>query len=116
MEKKDLYFVIFEQQKSFEQTKNLVTREKIDEIFQLKSLKMPIIITGVRRCGKSSLLKIIKDELKLEEKEYLYVDFNDERLINFSVEDFQKIIDFLNENDYKPNCTLFIDEKIGRAS
>ena len=31
-------------------------------------------------------------------------------MINFSVEDFQKIIDFLDENDYKKNCVLFLDE------
>ena len=110
MERKDLYFVLFEQQKDFEQIKNLVDREKSDEIIKLKSLKMPIIITGVRRCGKSSLLKIIKDKLNLKEKEYLYIDFNDERLVNFSIDDFQKIIDFLDENDYKKNCILFLDE------
>lgn len=110
MERNSLYFVLFEQQKNFEQIKDLIDREKTNEIIKLKSLKMPIIITGVRRCGKSSLLKIIKNELKLKEKEYLYIDFNDERLINFSVEDFQKIIDFLDENGYKNNCVLFIDE------
>jgi len=110
MERDNLYFVLFEQQKDFEQIKNLVDREKTNEITKLSLLKMPIIITGVRRCGKSFLLKIIKNELKLKEKEYLYIDFNDERLINFSVEDFQKIIDFLDENDYKKNCVLFLDE------
>ncbi len=110
MERDNLYFVLFEQQKDFEQIKDLIDREKTREIINLKSLKMPVIITGVRRCGKSSLLKIIKDELKLKEKEYLYIDFNDERLINFSTEDFQKITGFLDENDYRDNCVLFIDE------
>jgi len=110
MERNDLYFVLFEQQKDFEQIKDLIDREKSEEIIKLVSLKMPIIITGVRRCGKSSLLKIIKNKLNLNKKEYLYINFNDERLINFEVEDFQKIIDFLDENDYKKNCVLFIDE------
>ena len=110
MERDNLYFVLFEQQKDFEQTKGLVNREKTDEITKLSLLKMPIIITGIRRCGKSSLLKLIKNKLKLKEKEHLYIDFNDERLINFSVDDFQKIIDFLEENDYKKDCILFIDE------
>ena len=108
MERDNLYFVLFEQQKDFEQTKGLVNREKTDEITKLSLLKMPIIITGIRRCGKSSLLKLIKNKLKLKEKEHLYIDFNDERLINFSVDDFQKIIDFLEENDYKKDCILFI--------
>src|SRR3989344_7982090 len=110
MERDNLYFVLFEQQKDFEQIKNLVDREKTNEITKLSLLKMPIIITGVRRCGKSFLLKIIKNELKLKEKEYLYINFNDERFVDFSVEDFQKIIDFLNEEKYKEGCFLFIDE------
>jgi len=41
---------------------------------------------------------------------YLYVDFNDERLIDFSIGNFQMIIDFLDENNYIKNCVLFIDE------
>jgi len=53
MERKELYFVLFEQQKDFEQTKDLVDREKSEDIIKLKTLKMPVIITGVRRCGKS---------------------------------------------------------------
>jgi hypothetical protein len=55
-------------------------------------------------------MHIIKDKLKLKEKQYLYIDFNDERLVEFSVNDFQKILDFLNEQDYEKNCYLFLDE------
>jgi len=110
MERKELYYVLFEQQKDFEQTKDLVDREKSEDIIKLKTLKMPVIITGVRRCGKSSIFKIIKNRMGLNEKEYLYVDFNDERLVDFSISNFQIIIDFLDENNYKKNCVLFIDE------
>jgi predicted AAA+ superfamily ATPase len=71
---------------------------------------MPLVITGVRRCGKSFLLKIIKDKLNLKEKGYFYVNFNDDRLVKFEVEDFQKILDFMHEQNYKEKCFLFIDE------
>jgi uncharacterized protein len=110
MERKELYFVLSEQQKDFNEIKNLIKRDTLKHIIKFISLKMPIIITGVRHCGKSSLLKLIQNELKLKEKEYFYINFNDERLINFSTQDFQMIIDFLNEFNYKKNCTLFIDE------
>ena len=111
MEKQDLYFVLFEQQKNFEDAgKDLVDREAINQILELISLKLPIVLTGVRRCGKSSLLRLIKDKLNLEEKGFLYVNFNDERLINFSIDDFQKILDYVEENDYKKNCVFFFDE------
>ena len=110
MRREDLYFTLFEQQKDFEEERPTVKRELTKKVLNLLPLKTPIIITGVRRCGKSFLLKLIKNELGLKEKEYFYVNFNDDRLVNFSVEDFQKILDFLNENGYKEGCALFIDE------
>lgn len=110
MKRDYFYLVLKEQQDDFEQENPTVNREMAQKSINLLSLGMPIVITGVRRCGKSFLLKLIKEELKLKDKEYLYVDFNDERLVNFELEDFQKIIDFLNEQEYKEKCVLFIDE------
>ena len=110
MDKEKLYYTLYEQQKDFEGIKNLISRKKTSEIIKLINLKLPIIITGIRRCGKSSLLKIIKNKLHLKNKEYLYIDFNDDRMIDFTINDFQKIIDFMNENEYKKKCYLFLDE------
>lgn len=110
MKREDLYFVLFEQQKEFDEEVFYVKRELAKKAIELISLKLPVIITGVRRCGKSFLLKIIKEDLKLKEKEYFYINFNDERLTGFLIEDFQKILDFLNEQKYKEKCFLFIDE------
>ena len=44
-----------------------------------------LIITGVRRCGKSVLLQQLRD--KLVEKDFFF-NFDDERLVNFKLEDF----------------------------
>ena len=41
-----------------------------------------LIITGVRRCGKSVLLQQLRD--KLEEKDFFF-NFDDERLVNFKL-------------------------------
>src|SRR3989344_4402174 len=110
MNREELYSILFEQQKDFEDEKPTIPREMAEKAIKLVSLEMPLVITGIRRCGKSFLLKIIKDELKLKDKDYFYINFNDERLIKFGVEDFQKIIDFINEQNYKDKCFLFIDE------
>ena len=110
MKREDLYLIISEQQKDFEEEKPTIPRELTKTAINLVSLQIPIIITGVRRCGKSFLLKLIKQELKLKEKEYLYLNFNDERLVKFTIEDFQKITDFLNEQNYKEKCIIFVDE------
>lgn len=110
MKREDLYYVLFEQQKEMAKEKEFIEREETDRTLSFLHLKLPIIITGVRRCGKSTLLYILKNYLKLKEKEYFYVNFNDERLVDFSIEDFQKVLDFLNEQGYKENSYLFLDE------
>src|SRR3989338_1600344 len=111
MERDKIYNLLFEQQNDFnDDTHKLVNRELTARLLSFLPLKLPIIVTGVRRAGKSTLLRILTKELKLEEKEYLYVNFNDERLISFSPEDFQKILDFLEEQNYKKGCFLLIDE------
>lgn len=110
MKREALYLILFDQQKDFERENPTVKREITSKVLDLLSLRMPIIITGIRRCGKSFLLKLIKEELHIKEKGYFYINFNDERLVDFSIEDFQKIIDFLNEQGYKDKCFLFIDE------
>ncbi|MBU0460312.1 MAG: AAA family ATPase [Nanoarchaeota archaeon] len=110
MDREQLYYVLFEQQKDFKKKEDFVPRELTSEVLSRLHLKLPIIITGLRRVGKSTLLKILTEELNLSDKECFYINFNDERLISFTPSDFQKILDFLNEQDYKENCYLFIDE------
>ena len=110
MNREELYSILFEQQNDFEKEHPTIPREKADKAISLISLNMPVIITGLRRCGKSFLLKLIKEKLNLNEKDYFYIDFNDDRLVKFEIEDFQKIIDFMHEQNYKEKCFLFIDE------
>ena len=110
MERKDLYYVLFEQQKEMNLESNFIKRELTKKVLSFLNLKLPIIITGVRRSGKSTLLYLIKNELKLKDKEFIYVNFNDERLTDFSIKDFQKILDFLEEEDFRDNCIILLDE------
>ena len=110
MERKDLYYVLFEQQKEMNLESNFIKRELTKKVLSFLNLKLPIIITGVRRSGKSTLLYLIKNELKLKDKEFIYVNFNDERLTDFSIKDFQKILDFLEEEDFRGNCIILLDE------
>lgn len=110
MRREDLAFVLFAQQKDFEEEKPIIKRQIVEKALDLIKLNLPLIITGVRRCGKSYLLRIIKDELKLKNKEYIYINFNDDRLANFEIEDFQKILDFIHEQKYNEKCFFFIDE------
>jgi len=104
MNKSQLHQIIYSQQKEFNSKSNLINRVIEKNIYKLIKAKLPIIITGVRRCGKSSMLKLLKKDNSL------YINFNDERLLNFSTDDFQKIRDYLEEQNYSQNTTLFLDE------
>ena len=83
MDRNSLYLLLSDQQVSFFRPQNLIPREAVPKVVSLLKLKLPLIITGVRRCGKSSLMMLVRDKLKLEEKRCLFIDFSDERLINF---------------------------------
>ena len=111
MKYEELAYALVEQQNKFEEEQEKpVNREMIEKAIRLLRFNMPVFITGVRRCGKSFLLHLIKEKLNLKNRQYFYIDFNDERLTDFKVEDFQKVIDFLNTEGYEKKCYLFIDE------
>lgn len=65
-----------------------------------------IILSGIRRCGKSTLMHEIRHYS--EESDY-YLNFDDERLINFTVEDFQQLYELFIEL-YGLQHTFYFDE------
>ncbi|BAI61447.1 conserved hypothetical protein [Methanocella paludicola SANAE] len=48
---------------------------------------LAVIISGVRRCGKSTLLK----QIMKKNRSYNYFNFEDERALNFEVSDFERL-------------------------
>jgi predicted AAA+ superfamily ATPase len=85
---------------------NYVTREIDANLDQLESLQQIVIITGIRRCGKSTTLQLIRQKNK--EKNY-YLNFDDERLTIFSLDDFQKLLELFIEL-YGEQKTFYFDE------
>lgn len=83
-----------------------VSRSIYDQVMPLKLNNEIIIITGLRRCGKSTLLQKIRSEEK--EKSY-YLNFEDDRLINFDVTDFQLLLEVFIEI-YGVQKTIYFDE------
>lgn len=74
----ELKQIYLDQQELFEHEKELVDREiNLDRYI---NTTQAIVISGVRRCGKSSLLRIIKDKMKLSGSDYCYFNFDDERI------------------------------------
>ncbi len=108
MEKALLKEIILEQQKEIEQKINGGTERT--ELSQLnKYLKLPhtIIIAGIRRAGKSTLLLQIMENFYKDN--CYYFNFEDERLLNFEVEDFNMLYELFLEIKGKKK-TFFFDE------
>ena len=63
-----------------------------------------LVVTGVRRCGKSTLLKQM---LETDDSRKLFLSFEDPRLFDFELSDFE-ILDSIIENTKSE--TLFFDE------
>ena len=70
------------------------------------------VITGVRRCGKSSLMEMIKDELiasDIREECIIYIDLDSRKYRKIKTDDeFEKIVDELSIT--KETKYLFVDE------
>lgn len=109
MERELLKEILLEQRKRIEKAKNgdFVKREKLGEMPDFVGMKHSIVITGVRRCGKSVFLsQIIKNFFP---ESYYYVSFDDERLAGFELKDFSRLYEVCLEL-FGESKTFFLDE------
>lgn len=64
-----------------------------------------IVITGIRRCGKSTLLR----QLSALYSDFLFINFDDDRLLDFALADFPALM-LMFEKLWPGTKILFIDE------
>jgi predicted AAA+ superfamily ATPase len=106
MNKDRIKEILFDQKEVFEAKKNLIFRDiNLDNYI---SSKQVIVITGVRRCGKSSLLFLIKQKMELAESDYCYFNFDDERFVA-ETDILDKLLS-IHREIYGKNPVLFFDE------
>jgi len=99
MEKSILKEVLLEQDKKTDVFS--IQRGLMKKIAEYGKSPFVIIISGIRRCGKSTLMDRIKT------RDSYYVNFDDERFINFDVNDFQKLYELLIELFGEKDIFLF---------
>lgn len=99
--KEILKIVLKEQakQNNFQEVQRIIPQELLD-------IQEILVISGVRRCGKSVLLQQIRNKQK--EQNY-FINFDDERLINFTVEHFQLLNEVFIEM-FGEQHTFYFDE------
>jgi len=106
MTRDQLKEIIADQKEAFNRSRDLIERDV--NLTSFLTTSQVVVITGVRRCGKSSLLYLIKQKLKLNEDDYCYVNFDDERLIK-SVDLLHQIY-LLHLEIYRKEPIFFFDE------
>lgn len=80
-----------------------IDRNKLNEIELHKGFAL--IISGIRRCGKSTLLS----QILKKQKEFYYLNLEDPRLEGFEIKDFNRAEKIFRET-YKNNGAWFFDE------
>ena len=97
---------MFDQKDVFNRKKHLIPRDITLDKYLATSLV--VIITGIRRSGKSSLMFLIKEKLGLTDSDYCYFNFDDER-INNDVSILEDLY-HLHLEVYGKEPVLFFDE------
>lgn len=109
--------VIVEQQAFLHSPGELWNREYQTGISISLENDLIVFLTGVRRAGKSYLLKIVKETASrqkgLEDRNFLYINFEDERLANIEPDELSGIIELyfrLFTPDFDKKMVLLFDE------
>lgn len=106
IDKSTLGTIAKDQLNEFRGLEDTVPRSLLSRITEYKG-SSAFIVKGVRRCGKSTLMKqIVKSRFP---DDFYYFNFDDERIASFSAEDFQKLMEVMLELFGRKEA-LFFDE------
>jgi len=93
MEREVLKHVIADQQ-DYKPPKNFFNRTLTESLLNFIDDPNILIISGIRRSGKSTIQRLLQRELVRSD---YYLNFDDERLVRFQVEDFQMLLEVFIE-------------------
>jgi uncharacterized protein len=99
--------MLLEQFQSFWKTETGILREQLREVERAANSPHAVIISGLRRAGKSTLLAQMAHNL--DEETFYYLNFEDDRLLNFQADDindlYQNLLEIFGERK-----TFILDE------
>ena len=103
MDKNTIKLVVIEQRKNFEKKLEIIPRSVPKGFAVSKKIS---VISGIRRCGKSTLLK----QLAKKYPNYYYFNFEDERLLDFEAKDLNVLYEVFLE--LYGDCKYFFFDEI----
>jgi len=95
MDREVLKQVIMDQLK-YRSPKNIYQRSLTETIQRFAEDPNIVILSGIRRSGKSTIQRMLQSELANEPAGY-YFNFDDERLVQFQLNDFQMLLEVFIE-------------------
>jgi uncharacterized protein len=99
LSKDQIKAMLLEQQQAFWQRETGVERKRLGEIERAIPLPHAVVISGLRRVGKSTLLAQFAH--RLGEERFYYVNFEDDRFLGFQAEDandlYQALVELFGE-------------------
>lgn len=88
----------------------MIIREKyLKEIRPFYDSDLIKIITGIRRCGKSVILKTIHDEINKNSSNTIYLDFEDAGDLK-KAGTLELLLNYIDKNRKDGKCYIFLDE------
>ncbi len=87
--------------------------EYLNELIKWKHDKLIKVITGIRRCGKSTLLKLFQEHLMsigVSEKQIVFINFED--LKNEELLDYKSLYNYIKEKLIKNDWTYVLLDEI----
>ena len=106
MDKRHLQEVLIDQKELFQSKTGIIDRDLL--LDKYLNTSQVVVITGIRRCGKSSLLFLLKQALVLSESEFCYCNFDDERIVPYP--NLLNDIYTLHLELYRNDPVFFFDE------
>lgn len=84
-------------QRQFRSPKNLYQRTVSETLRKFENDPSIMILSGIRRSGKSTIQRLLQSDFAADSPADYYFNFDDERLVQFQVNDFQMLFEVLLE-------------------
>ena len=88
----------------------MINREKyMEPIREFYDGDLIKVITGIRRCGKSVILKQISEEIRERSDNIIFLDFEDTAVLN-AIPDETALLEYIDSHRKESMCYVFLDE------